>query len=162
VSIIPSENTSAEAPQEKMRHAVFIIHGHDNAAKHEIARFIESIGLHAVILDEQPSQGKTIIEKFESHSDVGFSIALLTPNDVGSSKGEPRDEEKYRARQNVIFELGYFMGKIGRGRVCLMQKGDIEFPYDLEGIIYLVIDESERWKLELLKEIKAVGLPTKL
>lgn len=162
IEIIPVENGTAEQPQEEVKKAVFLIHGHDVESKQEIARFIESRNLNTVILDEQPSQGKTIIEKFEAHSDVGFAIALLTEDDVGSTKDGREEEEKYRARQNVIFELGYFMGKIGRGRVCLMQKGEIEFPSDLHGIIYIPIDESGGWKFKLLKEIKATGLPVDL
>ena len=158
IEIIPVENGFAEQLQNEVKYAVFIIHGHDSASTHEIARYVEQLDLKVIILDEQPSQGRTIIEKFEAQSDVGFTIALLTPDDVGSIK-DKQEEEKYRARQNVIFELGYFMGKIGRGRVCLMQKGEIEFPSDLHGIIYIPIDESGGWKLKLLKELRAARLP---
>ena len=99
-----------KAPMDKSK--VFIVHGHDNAAKEAVARFVEKIGLEAIILHEQASSGNTIIEKIEANSNVGFGIVLYTPCDLGASQ-EKKDELKPRARQNVVFEHGYLMGKIG-------------------------------------------------
>ena len=98
---------------------IFIVHGHDEGIKHSVARFVEKFGLEAVILSEQPSSGKTIIEKFEAYSEVGYAIVLLTPDDLTFSV-EKQGIDRERARQNVIFELGYFYGKLGRGKVCLI------------------------------------------
>ena len=135
---------------------VFIIHGRDEGTKETVARFIEQLDLNPIILDEQPNQGQTIIEKFEQHAEVEFAIALLTPDDTG---GLSEDEQslKPRARQNVIFELGYFTGKLGRRRVCALTKGKVEIPSDYYGVLYIPFDESGGWKMELVKELKTTG-----
>jgi hypothetical protein len=116
---------------------VFVVHGHDEGALQALARFIEKLGLEPIVLKERPNQGRTIIEKFEdSARDVGFAIVLLTPDDQASAGGT----DSQRARQNVVFELGFFAGALGRGRVCLLRKGDVEMPSDLFGVIYTEMD----------------------
>jgi len=136
---------------------VFVVHGHDDAALQGLARFLEKLGLEAIILKEQPDQGRTIIEKFEETADdIGFAVVLLTPDDLGASvKAETSDA---RARQNVIFELGYFAAKLGRGRVCLLRKGSVEIPSDLYGVIYTDMDSADGWKAKLVGELKAAQL----
>lgn len=136
---------------------VFVVHGHDESAVHGLARFLEKLGLEAIILKEQPDQGRTIIEKFEETADdIGFAVVLLTPDDLGASvKAETSDA---RARQNVIFELGYFAAKLGRGRVCLLRKGHVEIPSDLYGVIYTDMDPADGWKAKLVGELKAAKL----
>ena len=146
--------TQPKAPMGKSK--VFIVHGHDNAAKEAVARFVEKIGLEAIILHEQASSGKTIIEKIEANSNVGFGIVLYTPCDLGASQ-EKKDELKPRARQNVVFEHGYLIGKIGRKNVSALVKGDIETPTDISGVVYIKMDESEAWKYQVAKEMKACG-----
>jgi predicted nucleotide-binding protein len=137
---------------------VFIVHGHDDAALQGLARFIEQLGLVAIVLKEQPDKGQTIIEKFEAcATQVGFAVILLTPDDVGSSVAASNTTA--RARQNVIFELGYFTGTLGRSRVCLLRKGSIEFPSDFSGVIYTDMDAADGWKIKLVKELRAAGLP---
>lgn len=135
---------------------VFIVHGHDNEAKEIMARFIEKLELEAIILHEQPNAGKTIIEKIEKHSDVGYAVVLYTPCDIGKSN----KETKYisRARQNVVFEHGYLIGKLGRDKVSALVKGDIETPGDISGVVYIKMDDSGAWKTDLAKELKAAGL----
>ena len=140
---------------------VFIVHGHDVAAKESTARFIEKIGLNPIVLHEQPNAGRTIVEKFENYSNVGFAVALLTPDDIGSVKGNAKDL-KYRARQNVILELGYFMGKLGRGRVCALYKEGVEIPSDYQGVLYIPMDSAGAWKMQLAKEIKNAGIEVDL
>ena len=135
---------------------VFIVHGHDTAAKAEAARFVENLGFKAIILHEQASSGQTIIEKIEENTNVGFGIVLYTPCDVGAPKGE-KDQLKARARQNVIFEHGYLIGKIGRKNVCALVKGDIETPNDISGVVYIKMDEGDGWKFAVAKEMKKSG-----
>ena len=135
---------------------VFIVHGHDGEAKEAVARFIEKIGLKAIILHEQASSGNTIIEKIEANSNVGFAIVLYTPCDLGASKEKP-DQQKPRARQNVIFEHGYLIGKIGRKNVSALVKGDVETPNDISGVVYIKMDEADSWKYAVGKEMKACG-----
>lgn len=143
---------------EKASRKVFVVHGHDHGAKDAVARFLDKLELKAIILQEQPDRGMTIIEKFEAYAnEVGFAVVLLTPDDIGGAI--LADAPTSRARQNVIFELGYFVGKLGRGKACLMRKGDVEIPSDLYGVIYTNIDAAEGWKLKLVKELKAAGLP---
>ena len=146
--------TQPKAPIDKSK--VFIVHGHDNAAKEAVARFIEKIGLEAIILHEQASSGNTIIEKIEANSNVGFAIVLYTPCDLGASQ-EKKDELKPRARQNVIFEHGYLIGKIGRKNVCHLFKSGVETPSDIEGLVYAPMDAGDSWKYTVAKEMKACG-----
>jgi len=134
---------------------VFIVHGHDNEAKEETARIIEKLGLQAIILHEQASSGNTIIEKIERYSDVGFAVILYTPCDKGHSKNETIP--KNRARQNVVFEHGYLIGKLGRNRVCALVKGEVETPGDISGVVYVPMDSAGAWKNTLIDEMKAVG-----
>lgn len=148
--------TTVEA-KPTLSNKVFIVHGHDEAALQSVARFVEKLELEAIVLREQPNQGRTTIEKFEHcASEVGFAVVLLTPDDVAGTKSGPEQSE--RARQNVIFELGYFVGTLGRGRACLLRKGNVEIPSDLLGVVYIDLDEKEGWKLNLVKELKAAKL----
>lgn len=135
---------------------VFVVHGRDDAAKESVARFIERLGLHPIILHEQANEGRTIIEKFERHSSVGFAVALLTPDDVGAFADDSANLRP-RARQNVVLELGYFMGRLGRNRVCTLLKGGVEPPSDISGIVYTPLDVGGAWKLALVRELKSAG-----
>jgi predicted nucleotide-binding protein len=136
---------------------VFVVHGHDEAALQAVARFLEKLKLEAVVLREEPDQGRTIIEKFEALAgEVGFAVVLLTPDDLAGIVGEP--SQASRARQNVIFELGYLVARLGRGRACLLRKGEVEIPSDLYGVIYSEMDAGEGWKLKLVKELEAAKL----
>lgn len=139
---------------------VFLVHGQDDAAKAIVARFISGCGLEPIILHEQANGGQTIIEKFERQADVGFAIILMTPDDVGGlRRGEElaSDELKARARQNVILELGYFVGRLGRGRVAALKKGDLELPSDIAGVVWTLMDTADAWKMSLVRELKAAG-----
>ena len=152
----------SNAPQSTFGNEVFIVHGHDDEAKETVARFVENFGIEATILHEQANRGQTIPEKFEEHaSEAGFAIILLTPDDVGASKDE-RDNLKPRARQNVVLELGYFWGKLGRERVCVLYKEEVELPSDMQGILYVPMDNFDGWKQKLAREMKQAGLPIDL
>jgi predicted nucleotide-binding protein len=151
--------TDAPAPARKEASEpepiIFVVHGHDEPAKIEVARLIERAGLNAVILHEQPNSGRTIIEKFEHHGGAaGFAVAILTPDDVG---GPDVDHLQPRARQNVIGELFWFAGKLGRPRVCALRKGTVEIPSDFAGVTYTDMDDRGAWKAELLRELSAAG-----
>ncbi|WP_298307966.1 nucleotide-binding protein [Flavobacterium sp.] len=136
---------------------VFIVHGHDKELKESVARFLEKIGLEPIILNEQVNGGLTIIEKFEKNSDVQFAIVLMTSDDLGNSKQNIKTLNP-RARQNVILELGYFLGKLGRNNVCALIKGDLERPSDYDGVVYVNVDQYDGWKLLLTKELKQAKL----
>jgi len=132
---------------------VFVVHGHDGEAKESVARFLEKLGLTAVILHEQASEGRTLIEKFETRSKgVAFAVVLLTPDDLGRAADSAPDLRP-RARQNVILELGYFMGRLGRTRVCALYKGGIEQPSDFQGVVYIELDSAGAWKTKLAQEL---------
>lgn len=135
---------------------VFIVHGHDEAAKGLAARFLERLGLEPIILHEQASGGRTIIEKLEHCSDVGYAVVLLTPDDEGRKKTEG-EVYRARARQNVLLELGYFTGKLGRDRVCALYREGVEIPTDYSGVVYVPFDNGGGWQLRLAKELKAAG-----
>jgi len=149
-----------ERPQPPQQAAVFVVHGHDVAARETVARFLEHAGLRPIILHEQVNAGLTILEKFERYANVAYAIVLLTPDDIGASQATP-DTLSPRARQNVILELGYFVGKLGRDRVCPLYKAGVELPSDLHGLVYVPMDDAEAWQIRLAKELEAAGLPMK-
>jgi len=151
----PVKSTSILLSSSKKidRSKVFIVHGHNNEVKLEVARFIEKIGFEPIILHEQASGSKTIIEKIEAYSDVGFGVVIYTPCDIGAKKIESPDL-RGRARQNVVFEHGFLIGKLGRQNVCSLVKGELETPNDISGIVYTSMD-STNWQLELAKELRA-------
>jgi predicted nucleotide-binding protein len=137
---------------------IFIVHGRDDLAKTEVARFIEKLGFSAIILHEQASSGKTIIEKIEElTNDVGFAIVLYTPCDIGGLAGE--EKRQSRARQNVVFEHGYLIGKLGRKNVCALVKGEIETPNDISGVVYVPLDDNRAWHNFVAKELRNAGYP---
>jgi predicted nucleotide-binding protein len=133
---------------------VFVVHGHDDAVREAVARFITKLDLIPVILHEQASQGRTVVEKLEHHGDAAYAIVLLTPDDVG---GTTPQELQPRARQNVVLELGYFLGRLGRDRVCALHRGELELPSDYMGVIYIPFDGGGGWRLQLAKELRAAG-----
>jgi predicted nucleotide-binding protein len=134
---------------------VFVVHGHDDGAREAVARFLEKIGFEAIILHEQASRNRTVIEKIEANSDVGFAVVLLTPDDVGRSIKE--EELKPRARQNVLLELGYFIGHLGRDNVCALKRGDLDIPSDFAGVVWVAMDAGNGWKQALGQELEAAG-----
>ena len=148
------DHTSADGNSAISR-KVFVVHGHDNEMKESVARFLERLDFEAVILHEQASGGDTIIEKFERNADVKYAVVLLSPDDVGAAK-DKSNTLQLRARQNVVFELGYFVGKLGRSRVCPLVREPLERPSDIHGVVYIPFDEGN-WKIHLVKELKNLG-----
>ena len=135
---------------------VFVVHGHDEGKREAVARFLDTLELVPIILHEQANKGRTIIEKFEDHADAGFAVVLLTPDDLGAAKKDENDL-KPRARQNVILELGFFIGKLGRKRVCALKSQCVENPSDVDGMVYINLDELDAWKTGLVRELRAAG-----
>jgi len=148
--------------QQPRSSKIFVVHGYNEAIRETVARFLEKLGLQPVILHEQPNKGRTIIEKFVDYSDVGFAVVLLTADDAGGLAGSEPSKLKPRARQNVVFELGYFLAKLGRERVCALHQAGIELPSDYHGVLYIPIDQGDSWRLQLARELKAVGFPVDL
>lgn len=133
---------------------VFIVHGRDDLAKTDVARFVERLGFEAIILHEQANSGQTIIEKIEAHTNVGFAVVLYTPCDIG---GFANEHQRSRARQNVVFEHGYLIGKLGRHNVSALVKGDVEIPNDISGVVYVPLDHHGAWRVALAKELRTAG-----
>lgn len=131
---------------------IFIVHGHDGELKESVARIVEKQNIEAIILSEQANLGRTIVEKFEDYSDVDGAICLFTADDYGRSKIVSKDN--FRARQNVVLETGYFMGKLGRKNIVILADNDIEMPSDLSGVVYT---NTTNWQINLLKELKEIG-----
>ncbi|MFC1771056.1 TIR domain-containing protein [Candidatus Margulisiibacteriota bacterium] len=146
--IIPITNKELNLKQ------VFIVHGHDEIAKLDAEKYITKLGLEPIILHRQASSGKTIIEKIEAYSNVGFAVILYTHCDNGTQKSSLNFLP--RARQNVVFEHGYLIGKLGRSRVAALVKGNVELPNDISGIIYITMDDQGQWQGELKKEMKNI------
>jgi len=139
---------------------VFIVHGRDEAARDSVARLVEQLELKTIILAEQADVSLTVIEKFEDFAArAGAAIVLLTPDDVGGLKGSGAEGLQPRARQNVIFELGFFAAHLGRGRVIALKKGKVEIPSDVRGVIFTELDEGGGWRLRLADSLNAMGLP---
>jgi predicted nucleotide-binding protein len=157
-----SKATTGLAP-ELASGKVFIVHGHDDGLKAELEVFLKGVGLDPIVLHRQPDEGATLLEKFEKHSDVGYAFVLLTPDDAVCAVGEPNGDasdrpREMRARQNVIFEFGFFAGRLGRSRVCCLYKGGVTLPSDLGGLVYKQVDAGvEAVGFALLKELRAAG-----
>lgn len=142
-----------------LNNKVFIVHGRDSSMRLEVEKYLVKIGLEPVILQEETTGGsQTISSKFESNSDVGFAIVCLTSDDKGCLKNEFPQEAKLRARQNVIFELGFFMGKLGKEKVvALFDNSQIEIPSDFDGVIYIEFDSASGWHIKLTNELESAG-----
>lgn len=154
VSVVPPTETLVNAVKQPTtsNNKVFIVHGHDEAARESVARFLEKLGLVPVILHEQANQSLTVIEKLERHSDVRFAVVLLTPDDLGCKAPDSQNLVE-RARQNVLIELGYFVGKLGRSNVCPLRVGNTEIPSDFSGVVYTDMDKAGAWRTKLAQEL---------
>lgn len=152
-------NKIIKKDRKKLSTEIFIVHGHDEEMKQAVARTVEKIGLKPIILHEQPNKGRTIIEKFEDYSDLNFAIILLSPDDIAYPKNKLPEDKEFRARQNVIFELGFFVGKLGREHVFILyrEEHNFEFPTDYSGICYTPYDSKSQWRFDLVGELNSCG-----
>lgn len=135
---------------------IFLVHGHDEPAREEVREYLAGHGLEVIVLQDQPNKSRTVIEKFEANADVDYAVILFTPDDVGR-KADQASKEQMRARQNVVFELGFFIGKLGREKVCLLYKTDTEIPSDLHGVTYTSLDTAS-WRKDLRRELIEAGI----
>jgi predicted nucleotide-binding protein len=136
---------------------VFVVHGRDNDAKNEVARFLSKIGLEEIILHERPNAGRHLLTKFQEEAQgASFAVVLITPDDEGGVVGAT---QRKRPRQNVIFELGFFIGKLGTAHVAALVKGDVETPSDFDGIGYIDLDSTGAWKALLARELNQAKVP---
>jgi predicted nucleotide-binding protein len=158
----PEESSSSTSDSPTSETAVFVVHGHEEQIKEKVVRQLETAGGHPVkVLHEQADEGKTLIEKFERHASLsGFAVILLTPDDLGAKASDiekaATDGLRPRARQNVIFELGYFVGAFGRERVAVLYDQTVELPSDYQGVAYISLAD-ETWRYRLLKELRAAN-----
>lgn len=152
---VPSPSTNGEM-QTPINGKVFVVHGRNDSVRATVTSFLSRIGLDPIVLQDQPNEGRTIIEKFEDYSDVGFAVVLLTPDDIG---GLNDSDLNPRPRQNVVLEWGFFLGKLGRDRVAALLQDEIEFPNDYSGVVYIEIDDNEGWNTRLFRELNNAGMP---
>ena len=137
---------------------VFIVHGHNEGVRESVARFLEKLNLAPIVLHEQPNRGRTIIEKFFDYAEVTFAVVLLTADDYGGTQELKKRKPRPRARQNVILELGFFLGKLGRERVCALYEEGVEIPSDYQGVLFVPLDSQQAWQMRLAIEMKEAGL----
>jgi predicted nucleotide-binding protein len=170
-----------DLPTDLVKSEIFIVHGHDHETMKELKALLLELGLNPIVLHEQASGSRTIVEKLEKYSDVGYAFVILTPDDWGGTKHDFfnvidgiasnytdledafHDKElQYRARQNVVLEFGYFIGRLGRDRVCCLYKGNVELPSDMHGIEYVFFNKSVKEKrARIIKELKKAGYEIK-
>jgi len=154
----------AEAVKERVagpNNRVFIVYGHDLAAREGLELMLHKMGLEPIVLANLPTAGDTIIEKLErylgEHGDAGFACVLLTPDDEGHKAGKG-EEKRYRARQNVILELGMVLARLGRRRVLILIKESVEQPSDIAGLIYRPFKERvDELRGTLFKDLQEAG-----
>jgi len=155
----PVATGGAKAIVSAPNNKVFIVYGHDIEAREQLELLLRRMKLEPVILQNLPVAGDTIIEKLESNLDVRYACVLLTPDDEGHAVGEPK-EKRLRARQNVILELGMFLVRLGRKRVAILHKGDMELPSDINGLIYIKFKKRvDEVKERLGAELQEAGFP---
>jgi predicted nucleotide-binding protein len=159
----PGFDTASNEVRASDGRLVFIVHGRDDGTKETVARALRQLtGDEPVILHEQiDGSSATIIEKFERHAGAAAAaVVILSPDDVGGLAGS--DELQPRARQNVIYELGWFHGRLGRDRVIALLVGDVEEPSDVLGVIYIPVDPRGAWRYKLGSELRHIGLEVDL
>jgi predicted nucleotide-binding protein len=156
---VPEAETRPTTPGGRQ---VFVVHGRDRALREQVARLLDRLDLEPIVLEEQAGRGRTILEKFEDHAlSVGYAVVLMTADDFGRGPDEADwPENPNRARQNVVLELGYFMGALGRPRVAALLAPGVEQPSDIHGLLY--ISTAGAWELQLAKEMRDAGLPVDL
>ena len=154
ISSLPSSATSIASIKEPK---VFVVYGHDTTARDQLELLLLRMNIKPVILSNMAPDGKTIIEALIANTDVPYAVVLLTPDDEGHIAGK-EDDKKFRARQNVVLELGMFLAKLGREKVAILHKGSLELPSDINGLIYIsFIDSVQQAKNKLAASLQKAG-----
>lgn len=156
---VPESKPEPRRPAgDKENRRVFVVHGRQNELKISVARFLEKLDLQPIILHEQADRGRTIIDKFVQSSDVVFAVVLLTADDRGGLASTLSDKYQLRARQNVILELGFFMGRLRPDQIVAIYQDGVEIPSDYQGKLFVPFDDEGAWKFHLAREIRASGI----
>jgi hypothetical protein len=157
VSPSPSPVKQTSPPEAVASRKVFLVHGRDENARNEVALFLNKIGLEDIVLHQRPNRGRHLLTKFQEEAEgASFAVILMTPDDDGGLVGEPQQR---RARQNVVFELGFFIGKLETPHVAALIGPGVEKPSDFDGICWIEFGRGPKWKTELARELKAAGVP---
>ncbi|TQF05573.1 hypothetical protein E6W39_29255 [Kitasatospora acidiphila] len=157
IEIGATESTRTKVDdREKLSDPIFVVHGHDSALLYEVLRLLErTTQREVVVLREQLDHGRTVLEKLEDHTTgIAYAVVLLTGDDLGQVKSG--GDLRPRARQNVVFELGYLFGKLGRKYIAVIYEDGVELPSDITGLVY--ISRASQWKLRLAHEVGASGI----
>ena len=153
------KNSKENKKEQSLGENIFIVHGHDTESLDRVKKILKTLRLKHKVLHEQPNKGLTLIEKFEETAeDIGFAIVIMTGDDKGGSKKDDFSKYKNRARQNVILELGFFLAKLERKRVCILSEEGVEEPSDYRGVVYTSLKNNDHQLLmHLAKELKVAG-----
>jgi predicted nucleotide-binding protein len=130
---------------------IFVVHGQDNEMKSDVTQTLQKLDLDPIILHEQPDSTQTLTD----YQHVSFAVVLLSPDELAYPKEKTSDEAKYRANQNIIFELGYFLGRLGKQNVVAIYRKnkDFETPNNINGVVW--IEYKTGWYFELIKQLQA-------
>ncbi|MCP9233678.1 nucleotide-binding protein [Mesorhizobium sp. LMG 17147] len=154
ISVMPSGELH-KVPQKSRK--VFVVHGRDKGALNEVELFLRRLKLEPIILHKNANAGRSILTKFQEVSDgASFAVVVMMPEDVGGLVGATLGK---RARQNVVFELGFFIGKLGAKNVCALMAEGVEKPSDFDGIGYVQFGDGKNWEREFAKELREAGVP---
>lgn len=148
---VPPPTTIEKAP------TIFVVHGRDDGSKQAVVTFLQDCGLHPTVLNEQANRGRTILQKLEDYGDVRHAVVILAADDEGRLC-RPGESYCARARQNVIYEMGYFAGRLLMKNTSVLVTGEVEIPSDVKGLGYITMDDAGKWKDGLANELRAAGL----
>jgi predicted nucleotide-binding protein len=156
-----SETTVAQPAKSgsTIRRRIFVVCGTDDTMKQAVTEALVKLWLVPVVMCEEPSQGRKIVERFADYADVGFAVVLLSPDDSMYDKDESPTKRKLRPRQDVVFELGFLLGKLGKGNVLVFHRecANFEGPTGFEGIKSVAFDDRDSWKIALIRELNNCG-----
>ena len=154
-------SVAEQVHKHSVQRKVFVVYGHDQTSRTQLEAMLRRWGLEPLILDQLPTEGQTVIEKLEAAiAEASFSVVLATPDDEGHRANRP-DEKAYRARQNVVLELGMLLARLGRQNVAILLKTqeNMERPSDIQGLIYIPFkdDIEKEAGITLAKTMAARG-----
>ena len=155
-----SPNKSATSASGNLGRRIIVVSGADCEMKQAVIGALIKLLLIPLVMCEEPSQGKKIVENFSrDYADVGFAVVLLSADDFAYAKNEAGTKRKLRPRQDVVFKLGFLLGKLGKGNVLVIFRecSNFEIATDFEGIKVTALDDQDSWKLALIRELTNCG-----